>query len=79
LWPFLQSRSYRSQIWVIYREEDERERRHALHISGAPNVKLQALAGHADHAALHRLALSSPSFRDTLADWLGVAPSEPAA
>lgn len=71
--PLLLSREYRAQILVLYLEEDERQRHHALHISGAPNVALQAVAGKQPHSVLHRLALSSPQFQDTIAGWLALA------
>jgi tetratricopeptide (TPR) repeat protein len=73
--PFLQSRDYPSQILVLYMEEDERQRRHALHISNARNVTLQPVAGNQHRSPLHRLALSLPDFQETLAGWLGMAQS----
>jgi hypothetical protein len=76
LQSFLLSRDYHSRILVLYLEEDERQRGHALHISAAPNVTLQPVAGNQHHAPLHRLALSSPNFQETLAGWLGMSRSE---
>jgi len=71
LQPFLMSRDYRTRILVLYLEEDERQRHHALHIAGAPNVTLQAVAGRQHYSVLHRLALLSPDFQGTMAGWLG--------
>lgn len=83
LQPYLLSRTYETQIRVLYLQESERERLHALHIAGASNVILQPVAGDEKHSsALHRLALSLPGFQDTLATWFGwpmAAPTERSA
>jgi tetratricopeptide (TPR) repeat protein len=72
--PFLETHRHRAQIQVHYREEDERDCSHALRISGAPGVTLRPERGAPEQAAMHRFALSVPSFHQTLGAALGLLP-----
>jgi hypothetical protein len=70
---FLGSRRYSSKIDLVYPEDAERDKAHALYLSGIAGVTLHPVAGCDDHELLRWLALHG-DLSATLADLLGLRP-----
>jgi tetratricopeptide (TPR) repeat protein len=77
--PFLECRSYATDIQIHYESDDPRDRDHSMRLANLPGVTLHPWIGSSNHQLLRAIALADNDFAGTLAMWLGVErASEPA-